>query len=302
MAPKRPAVSLIAVPGRWNSTMELAAEIEKRGFAGIYSPSLGDALGFCQALAITTKTIPFGTSIVNLYTRHPSDYARTAALVHEVSGGRFRFGIGVSHDAMNNYLGIETGKPLADAKAFVKAWRETPGVGELPPLVLAALRDPMVRLSARISDGCVFANGARSFMPHSLEQAVGAGADADSFFFGNMIPTCISDDIDAAAAKNRKTLLFYVKLPNYREYWKAAGYEEEMTAIETALKEKRDADIPGLMSDKWLADCTLFGPPAKILEELEAWDDAGVSTPILVPSSAAGNQLKAFEELFALFD
>jgi hypothetical protein len=75
-----------------------------------------------------------------------------------------------------------------------------------------------------------------------------------------------------------------------------------MTAIETALKEKREAEIPGLMSDKWLADCTLFGPPAKILEELEAWYDAGVSTPILVPSSAAGNQLKAFEELFALFD
>ena len=55
------------------------------------------------------------------------------------------------------------------------------------------------------------------------------------------------------------------------------------------------------MTDRWLADCTLFGSPAKIREELEAWDDAGVSTPILVPSSAAGNQLKAFEELFALF-
>ena len=172
----------------------------------------------------------------------------------------------------------------------------------MPPLVLAALRDPMVRLSARISEGCVFANGARSYMPHSHEQAVTAGADAGSFFFGNMIPTCISDDVEAAAAKNRKTLLFYVKLPNYREYWKKAGYEEEMTAIETAIAEKRDADIPALMSDKWLADCTLFGPPAKVRDGLEAWYDAGVSTPILVPSSAAGNQLKAFEELFDLFD
>ena len=123
-----------------------------------------------------SETIPFGTSIVNLYTRHPSDYARTAALIHEVSNGRFRFGVGVSHDAMNKYLGIKTGKPIDDAKDFVRSWKETPGVGELPPLVLAALRDPMVRLSARISDGCVFANGARSFMPHSREQAAGAGA------------------------------------------------------------------------------------------------------------------------------
>jgi len=301
MPMKLPAVSLIAVPGRWKATLELATEIESRGFAGIYCPSLGDALGVCQGLAMATKTIPFGTSIVNLYTRHPSDYARTAALIHEVSGGRFRFGIGISHDAMNNYLGIETGKPLDDVKAFVDKWRKTPGVGELPPLVLAALRDPMVRLSARIADGLVFANGARSFMRHSCEQAKSAGANTESFFFGNMIPTCISDDVQAAAAKNRKTLMFYVKLPNYREYWKAAGYEEEMTAIEAALDDGREADIPALMTDRWLADCTLFGPPAKIREELEAWDDAGVSTPILVPSSAAGNQLKAFEELFALF-
>ena len=35
---------------------------------------------------------------------------------------------------------------------------------------------------------------------------------------------------------------------------------------------------------------------------LMAWYEAGVSTPIVVPSSAEGNQLKAFEEIFALFD
>ena len=29
---------------------------------------------------------------------------------------------------------------------------------------------------------------------------------------------------------------------------------------------------------------------------------AGVKTPILVPSSASGGQMKAFEELFAAFD
>ena len=32
-----------------------------------------------------------------------------------------------------------------------------------------------------------------------------------------------------------------------------------------------------------------------------SWRAAGVHTPILVPSSAAGNQLKAIEEVFAAF-
>ncbi len=81
----RPAVSLAAVPGRRRVTLDLAREIERRGFAGIYCPSVGDGLGLCEALALATERIPFGTAIVNIYMRQRSDYAQTAALVHELS-------------------------------------------------------------------------------------------------------------------------------------------------------------------------------------------------------------------------
>ena len=119
--------------------------------------------------------------------------------------------------------------------------------------------------------------------------------------FGNMIPTCISDDVEAAKAVNRRTLSNYAFLPNYRNYWKEAGYVEEMDAIETAVAEGRRDDVAKYLSDKWLADNTLFGPPAKVREGVAAWRAAGVHTPILVPSSAAGNQLTAVEEIFAAF-
>ena len=55
------------------------------------------------------------------------------------------------------------------------------------------------------------------------------------------------------------------------------------------------------MSDRWLADATLFGPAQAVRDGVAAWREAGVSTPILVPSSATGNQLKAVEEIFAAF-
>jgi hypothetical protein len=90
-------------------------------------------------------------------------------------------------------------------------------------------------------------------------------------------------------------------LPNYRNYWKEAGYFEEMTAIETAIAGGRQNDIPSLMSDRWLADATLFGPAQAVRDGVAAWQESGVSTPILVPSSATGNQLKAVEEIFAAF-
>jgi hypothetical protein len=74
-----------------------------------------------------------------------------------------------------------------------------------------------------------------------------------------------------------------------------------MTAIETAIAEGRQADIPKYFSDKWLADNTLFGPAVKVREGAEAWRDAGVRDLVIVPSSAAGNQMKAVEEVFAAF-
>src|SRR6266446_2105105 len=78
-----------------------------------------DALALCQSLALSTREIPFGTSIANIYTRHPFDYAQTAAVIHELSGGRFRFGIGVSHGATHERLGLQAGRPLDDIRKFV---------------------------------------------------------------------------------------------------------------------------------------------------------------------------------------
>ncbi len=296
-----PAVSLAAVPGRRNATLEVARRIEAAGFTGIYCPSLGDAMSLCEALAFVTREIPFGTSIQPIYSRRVEDLAATASFIHEVSGGRFRFGVGVSHAPMHKRLGIQAGRPLGDMRSFVEDFRATERVGEVPPVMLAALRPKMIGLAGEIGDGMVFANGARSHMAESF-RALPAGRQADDdFFIGNMIPTCISDDEAAAMAVNRRTLTGYAMLPNYRNYWKDAGYQDEMNAIEEAIAAKELDRIPGLLSDRWLADTTLFGSVAKVREGVEAWFDAGVKTPILVPSSAAGNQMKAFEELFAAY-
>ena len=296
-----PAVSLAAVPGRRSAMLEIATEIERRGFAGIYCPSLGDCTALCQAIAQATREIPFGTSIAPIYSRHALDYAQTAAFIHEISGGRFRFGVGVSHGRTHDRLGITPGKPLSDARAFIESYRGAERVGEKAPIILAAMRKRMIRLAGEVADGMVFANAARSHMGQSLAALPEAARENPEFHIANMIPTCISDDEAAAAAVNRRTLAGYVALPNYRNYWKEAGYVEEMEAVEAALAAGDQARIPELLSDAWLNDITLFGPLAKVRDGLEAWVEAGIKTPILVPSSAAGNQLKAIEELFAAF-
>jgi alkanesulfonate monooxygenase SsuD/methylene tetrahydromethanopterin reductase-like flavin-dependent oxidoreductase (luciferase family) len=301
MTPK-PSVSLVAVAGRRRATLELAQRLEQEGFGGIYCPSPGDGLALCEALALSTRQIPLGTSIANIYTRHPLEYAQTAAVVHELSGGRFCFGIGVSHGPTHQRLGLRVGKPLDDVRKFVADLRAAAEqVGGLPPLVLATLRRRMVELAAEIAQGAVWANAARSHMAESLRHLPEAQRHDPAFFVGDMIPTCIDDDRAAAAAVMRRTLVPYAKLPNYQNYWVEAGYAEEMDAIRAAVARKEDDRIPSLMSDRWLRDVTLFGPAAEVREGVEAWRAAGVRTVILVPSSTRGGQLKAFEELIAAF-
>ena len=104
-----PAISLAALPGRRKAIIKLAQEAEARGFAGIYLPSLGDNMSLATALASATRTIPFGTAIVPIYFRAPLDLAQAAAFVHELSDGRFRFGIGIAHAPSHARYGVSVG-------------------------------------------------------------------------------------------------------------------------------------------------------------------------------------------------
>lgn len=300
---KLPALALAAPAGRRRQVVDLAAEIEQRGFSGIYCASFGDSMGLCLSIAHVTSTIEFGTAIANIYTRHPFDLAQSGAYIHEISGGRFRLGIGVSHGPMNERLGVSTGRPLGDVRDFIAAMRSaTAQVGELPPIVLAALRKKMTALANEIGDGAVWANAARSHLPESLTVLDGAKRDDEAYFVGDMIPTCIDDDEDAAAGVMKRTLTSYLMLPNYRNYWREAGYAEEMDAVEQALASGNRDQLPSLMTDRWLNDVTLFGPRQKVLDGLEAWYAAGMKTPIVVPSSTKGGQMKAFAEIFEAFE
>ena len=290
-----PALCLIAVPGRRRLTIELCRDAEKRGYDGIYVPSPFGNMSMCEALAWNTDKVVFGTAIAPIYQRTIVDFAQSAAMMHEVSGGRFRMGIGIAHGPSYVRMGVTPGKPLADTRQFIEKFKAETAFGPLPPVIVAALRKRMVALAGELAEGVVFANASLSHMGQSLAALPAARRADPGFFIGNMIPTCISDDVEAAKAVNRRTLTSYAFLPNYRNYWKEAGYVEEMEAIEKAIAEGRRDDVPKYLTDRWLADSTLFGPASHVREGIAKWRAAGIRTPIVVPSSAAGNQLKAIE-------
>jgi len=294
-----PALSLIGTPTRRGALLEVAAEAERRGFAGLASPGIHGNLALCGSLAHVTTTIPFWTSIQPIYHSHAAEVAVTASHLAEVSGGRFRLGLGVSHAPAMQRLGIETGRPLGDMRRYVEGIRGAErAAGPLPPIVLAALRDRMLDLALEIADGAVWANASLSHMPVQVARVAASGREG--FWLANMVPTVVDADRDAARAVHRRTLSGYVTLPNYRAYWAQAGHADVMAAIEAALAAGEPDRLPELMPDRWLDDCTLSGSAAQVRDGIEAWFDTGV-LPIVVMSSTGGGQLHAIRELFEIF-
>jgi alkanesulfonate monooxygenase SsuD/methylene tetrahydromethanopterin reductase-like flavin-dependent oxidoreductase (luciferase family) len=299
-----PAISIVASPTKRNVILELAQQAEQLGFAGLACPSLGGTMALCTSLAHSTNTIHFWTSIQPMYYSHPVETANTAAHIHEISGGRFGLGIGVSHGPVVERLGVETGKPLSDITHYVAAMRANERFsGALPPIYLATLRDKMLALSHQISEGAIWANA--SLRDIGRQVASIPDVKQSSFFISNMVPTIITDDIKSALALHRKTLTGYVSLPNYRNYWRDAGYVDEMNAIENVLvstpKELMAETLQATMSDTWLQDCTISGNKSQVREQFAAWADSGV-LPIAVMSSTSGGQVKAINELLGLFN
>src|SRR5215475_5457117 len=136
MTETMPALSLVAVPGRRRVTLDLAREVERRGFSGIYVPSIFGNMAQSTALALATERITFATAIAPIYARTVEDFAHSAAYIHEMSGGRFRFGIGVAHGPSHIRMGVTPGKPLSDIRNFVSKVRAYQGIGEQPPIIL----------------------------------------------------------------------------------------------------------------------------------------------------------------------
>src|SRR5919197_657059 len=254
-----PALNLVAAPGQRRATLEIAREIERRGFAGISVSSQYSNMAQCLGLAFATDHIPFATAIAPIYAQTVDEFANSAAYIHEVSGGRFQFGIGIAHAPAYARMGVTPGKPLGDIRGFVAKYKSYEALGTLPPIILAALRKRMVALAGEITEGLVFANASRAHIAQSLAALPAAKRNDATFFIGNRIRTCICYDEAEAKAVLRRTVSNYALMPNYRNYWKEAGYTEEMTAIENAVVQGRMDEVANYLPDRWLADITLFG-------------------------------------------
>lgn len=149
---------------------------EETGFdiAGIAdSQSLYRDAYVCEGLvAVNTKTIRFGSRVINPLTRHPAVAASAAATIEELAPGRTMIGIGTGDSAVDN-IGL---RPATHAQltAYVNAIRELLANGQTTyygapcrltwfrgriPIYLAASGPKTLQLAGEIADGVVINTG-----------------------------------------------------------------------------------------------------------------------------------------------
>jgi len=286
----------------------LVRRIEEAGYDSVWSAESTDLDGFTPLVVAAEHStrLRLATGIVNVYTRGPALLAQTTAALADVSDGRFVLGLGASSNVIvERWNSIPFRRPLAKVEETVEYLRAVlageRGTGgfklasppEKPvPIVLAALRDRMLGLAARIADGA-FTN----FLPLGRTAQV-----VDAFGMPDKELACrffsIQGPEDEALATAKRIFVAYVTVPVYAEFFRWLGFDEEIDPVVAAWNAGDRKGALELAPEELVREIFLLGPVEEQRERLAEFERAGITTAVLA-LSCPPNELPTLIDAFA---
>ena len=279
--------------GIWYSTDKLDGSqlrdfvrtVENNGYSVLWYPeSRGyESMSLAACLLSSSEKLTIGSSIANIYARDSFTAQRAMVSLNALYGGRFILGLGVSHIPMvEGVRGHRYEKPLAAMSAYLDGINKSAPLGELPPVVVAALGPKMLVLSGAKSRGAV---------PYNVTPQHTAQASAilgPSKWLAVEQKVTLETDPAKARALGRKELSRYMVLPNYRNSWLRQGFTE--------------AELADGGSDRFIDAMVLWGDAETIRRGLRAHFTAGATHVCLQPVHADGDFAARDRMLAALAD
>jgi probable F420-dependent oxidoreductase len=254
---------------------EFANQLEAWGYSALWVPeAVGrDPFALLGYLGARTESLILATGIANIYARDPMTMRAIHKTVAELTGGRFILGMGVSHaHLVSKVRGHEYKKPVSTMRAYLEAMQGALYHGTQPeqdaPIVLAALRENMLKLSAAQAAGAH-----PYFVPpeHTARAREILGPDA------LLCPeqmVLLETDPTRARQIARQNMAVYAGLPNYQNALKWIGYQ--------------DADFADGGSDRLVDSIVAWGDEKAIAERIQAHRDAGADHVCIQPFRADG--------------
>jgi probable F420-dependent oxidoreductase len=186
------------------------------------------------AAADVAGSMWLGTSIVGVYGRDAMTGKMGAQTLHELTGGRFALGLGVSHPHLVQKLrGHAYDKPLSTIRQYVADLHRLPYLGPTlpdgapaePPILVAALRERMIAFAAAETDGAfpyLVTPERVAWIRGVLDANAGEGRPRP--VLAVTLPCVLSTDPGAARSAARAYLAPYLRPINYQVSWEAQGF------------------------------------------------------------------------------
>lgn len=281
---------------------EVARELAALGYTDLWSSEAMGADCFVPlAVAATAEpTLRLGTAIAPAFTRGPSCLAQTAATLAATAPGRFLLGIGSSSKLIvEDWNDKEFDRPFKRTRdmarflrraftgerideAFdtfsVKGFRLGLEVDPAPPILVAALRERMLRMAAEESDGAIInwlsAKDVATVAP--IVNAAGPGKEIVARIM--VMPT---EDAEAARRAGRRLVATYLNVPVYAAFQEWLGRADDLSAMWKLWAEGNRKAAAASVPDHVVDELILHGSPESCREQVLAYVENGVTTPVL---------------------
>ena len=287
--------------GQWRYLAQLAQEAEEAGWEYLFSDEGPGADGndsvtaafFC---ATATRHVRVGTSIAIISLRQPYLFASTAAILQEVTGGRFIMGLGVSHPSLLEPVGIEWKKPVPAMRQYVADVRRYSSDNPHTPIWLAATRLAMARLAGELGDGVNIFGTPYSLLPQTIEtvrEGKRRAGRTQPTVIASYVRVAVNDDLDVARRAARAAHRFYCGLPAYQQLYSNAGFADEIEAFRKALERDDEEGMDRALTDRFLDDTHVLGPEKRCRERLDSLKALGLDVLLFSPVPVEGNDLPA---------
>jgi probable F420-dependent oxidoreductase len=294
----------VPLPGPLHSHREKLNELADLGYTDIWSAEADGADAFTP-LALASAWEPrlrLGTAIVPAYTRAPACFAQSVASLADAAPGRFAIGIGSSSNVIverwNGVPFVEPYKKVRDVVRFLRdalsgekvtATYDTFDIQgfklgirpeQTPPILIAALREGMLRLAGREGDGAII-NWLSAEDVSRVAQVVNDAAGGEPREIVARIFVCPSENAEVVRNAAKFAIAAYLNVPVYAQFHEWLGRGDQLTPMWEAWKAGDRKAALAAIPDEVVDDLIIHGSPEACKARIQSYFDHGVTTSSL---------------------
>jgi probable F420-dependent oxidoreductase len=294
----------VPLPGPLHSHRDKLGDLADMGYTDIWSAESDGADAFTP-LALAAAWEPrlrLGTAIVPAYTRSPACFAQSVASLADAAPGRFAIGIGSSSNVIvERWNGVPFEEPYKKVRDIVRflndaldgekikksydtfeinGFRLGVRPEQRPKILVAALREGMLRLAGRESDGAII-NWLSATDVAKVAPVVTKAAGGDEREIVARIFCCPSENTDVVRQSARFAIAAYLNVPVYAAFHEWLGRGEQLQGMWDAWKAGDRKAALTEIPDEVVDELIVHGSPEQCRTQIQSYFDHGVTTSSL---------------------